>query len=94
MSTPSQRHVTFVPAARPRFVAFRPKKTNHVAHGAAGCLTLGLWIIPYMFIYILRLTWNFVLFGGWLVVVACQWVWWLAVGRRRALRIHTDTYQQ
>lgn len=91
---PAQRYVTFVPPARPRFVSFRPKKTNHVAHGAAGCLTLGLWFIPYVFIYLMRLVWNMLLFGGWVLVVACQWMWWVAVGRRRARRIHTDIYQQ
>lgn len=89
---PVQRHVTFVPAARPRWVSFRPKKTNHVAHGAAGCLTLGLWFIPYAVIFMFRLTWNVVLFAGWGMVVTCQWLWWVVVGRRRAQRVYTDTY--
>lgn len=91
---PMQRHVTFVPPARPRFVAFRPKQTNHAAWGAGGCLTFGfLWVV-WLFVYLLRLVWNMLLFGGWLMVVACQWLWWVIVGRRRARRIHTDIYQQ
>lgn len=89
---PQQTHVTFQPKPRPKFVAFRAKKTNHAAWGAGGCLTFGfLWVV-WLFVYGARLTWNLFLFTGWALVVACQWLWWVAFGRRRAQRVHTYTY--
>lgn len=91
---PAQHHVTFQPMQRPRFVAFRAKKTNHVGHFAGSCFTLGLWLPIWAIIWVARMMWNLCLLGGWATVVACQWLWWVAVGRRRAQQVHTYTYNQ